>query len=238
MAPARRTRTAGETSGCATGTLGIILPASLTRVGRTPVMTHLVRHHSVRRLERPLLAAAALLLSGLQPISAQQDSTRRAGPRDTTRAVPLSDITVTATRSPKEVFRTASPVIVVDSTRIRRSLANGVAEILRDQPGLDFTGTGANQGRPLIRGQRGQRILLLEDGIRLNNSRRQQDFGELPALVGLDGGGGGGGGRGRGARRPALVPQRPRGVRGCNHPPPPPPGVGGGGPPRPRPRAG
>ena len=150
-------------------------------------MTHLVRHHSVRRLERPLLAAAALLLSGLQPISAQQDSTRRAGPRDTTRAVPLSDITVTATRSPKEVFRTASPVIVVDSTRIRRSLANGVAEILRDQPGLDFTGTGANQGRPLIRGQRGQRILLLEDGIRLNNSRRQQDFGELPALVGLDG---------------------------------------------------
>jgi len=98
----------------------------------------------------------------------------------------LNKITVTATRSPKTVFRTASPVVVVDSARIRATLPNGVAELLRESPGVDITGTGANQGRPVIRGQRGQRILLLEDGIRLNNSRRQQDFGEIPALVGLD----------------------------------------------------
>lgn len=71
--------------------------------------------------------------------------------------------------------------------KIRGSLANGSAELLREYPGVDITGSGANQGRPIIRGQRGQRILLLEDGVRLNNTRRQQDFGELPALVGLDG---------------------------------------------------
>src|SRR4029079_4059732 len=41
--------------------------------------------------------------------------------------------------------------------------------------------------RPTIRGLGGQRILLLEDGLRLNNSRRQQDFGELPALSGISG---------------------------------------------------
>ncbi|HZK79175.1 MAG TPA: TonB-dependent receptor, partial [Gemmatimonadaceae bacterium] len=98
----------------------------------------------------------------------------------------LNKVTVTATRNPKTVFRTASPVVVVDSTRIRATLPNGVAELLRESPGVDITGSGANQGRPIIRGQRGQRILLLEDGIRLNNSRRQQDFGEIPALVGLD----------------------------------------------------
>ena len=108
------------------------------------------------------------------------------GSRDTTEATVLNKITVTATRSPKTVFRTASPVVVVDSARIRATLPNGVAELLRESPGVDITGTGANQGRPVIRGQRGQRILLLEDGIRLNNSRRQQDFGEIPALVGLD----------------------------------------------------
>ncbi len=102
-------------------------------------------------------------------------------------ATPLTSVTVTATRSPRQVILTPNPVIVVDSTRIRGSLANGAAELLREYPGVDITGTGANQGRPIIRGQRGQRILLLEDGIRLNNSRRQQDFGELPALVGLDG---------------------------------------------------
>ena len=107
--------------------------------------------------------------------------------RDTSRAVILKDLTVTATRSPTPVFRTANPVIVADSNRIRAGLANGAAEIFREDPGLDLTGTGPNQGRPVIRGQRGQRILLLEDGIRLNNSRRQQDFGELPALVGLEG---------------------------------------------------
>jgi hemoglobin/transferrin/lactoferrin receptor protein len=104
-------------------------------------------------------------------------------PSDSSQATLLNKVTVTATRTPKTVFRTASPVLVVDSGRIRQTLANGVAEVLRESPGLDITGTGANQGRPVIRGQRGQRILLLEDGIRLNNSRRQQDFGEIPALV-------------------------------------------------------
>ena len=106
-------------------------------------------------------------------------------PADTTQATVLNKVTVTATRSPKTVFRTASPVVVVDSTRVRATLSNGVAELLRESPGVDITGTGTNQGRPVIRGQRGQRILLLEDGIRLNNTRRQQDFGEIPALVGL-----------------------------------------------------
>ncbi len=102
-------------------------------------------------------------------------------------ATPLTSVTITATRSPRQVILTPNPVIVVDSTRIRGSLANGSAELLREYPGVDITGSGANQGRPIIRGQRGQRILLLEDGVRLNNTRRQQDFGELPGLVGLDG---------------------------------------------------
>lgn len=102
-------------------------------------------------------------------------------------ATPITTVTVTATRSPRAVIETASPVIVVDGAKIHGALANGSAELLREYPGVDITGSGANQGRPIIRGQRGQRILLLEDGVRLNNTRRQQDFGELPALVGLDG---------------------------------------------------
>jgi hemoglobin/transferrin/lactoferrin receptor protein len=64
-------------------------------------------------------------------------------------------------------------------------MPNSPADLFRTVVGLDVNGVGTNQVRPSIRGQRGQRILLLEDGIRMNNSRRQQDFGELPALVGL-----------------------------------------------------
>lgn len=125
------------------------------------------------------LAVLTAALLGLPVMAAAQQ------PTDTTKATPLTPLTVTATRAPTPLFRVANPVIVLDSNRLRHSLANGVSELLREYPGLDITGTGANQGRPVIRGQRGQRILLLEDGIRLNNSRRQSDFGELPALVGL-----------------------------------------------------
>jgi hemoglobin/transferrin/lactoferrin receptor protein len=131
-------------------------------------------------------AAATFLAVILSPVAAARVCAQSPGSTDTAEATVLNRVTVTATRSPKTVFRTASPVVVVDSARIRATLPNGVAELLRESPGVDITGTGANQGRPVIRGQRGQRILLLEDGIRLNNSRRQQDFGEIPALVGLD----------------------------------------------------
>ena len=99
------------------------------------------------------------------------------------RAAVLHAVTITATRTVTDVRNVAAPVLVIDSLRIRSQLANGVADLLRSEAGVDVVGTGVNQARPTIRGQRGQRILLLEDGMRLNNSRRQQDFGELPSLI-------------------------------------------------------
>jgi hemoglobin/transferrin/lactoferrin receptor protein len=112
--------------------------------------------------------------------------------RDTTAAdsarkvVKLAPIAVTATRFERAVFRTASPLLVTDAAVIREESPNGVPDLFRNLPGVDVTGVGPNQGRLIIRGQRGQRILLLEDGIRLNNSRRQQDFGELSALTDIN----------------------------------------------------
>lgn len=95
----------------------------------------------------------------------------------------LNPINVTATRALKQMFYTAAPVSVVSSEAIRAERPNNVAEMIRRLPGVDISGVGANQQRPIIRGQRGQRILLLEDGLRMNNARRQADFGELPAIV-------------------------------------------------------
>ncbi len=99
------------------------------------------------------------------------------------RPIILDPINVTATREEKGVFETAAPVSVVDTTAVREQKPNNAADLIRDLPGIDIAGVGANQERPTIRGQRGQRILLLEDGLRLNNARRQADFGELPAIV-------------------------------------------------------
>lgn len=102
--------------------------------------------------------------------------------RDTTTA--LDTVVVTATRTERSTFDVPQPVTVIDSRALRRKLSNGVADLFRDYPGLDASGVGPNQRRPEIRGLRGQRILLLQDGLRLNNSRRQQDFGEIPSLAG------------------------------------------------------
>ena len=113
------------------------------------------------------------------PLAAQARSDTTVS-RDT---VYLTPIAVTATRSPKDVFLTPVPVDVLDRADIRARAPNSVADLFRGLAGLDVSGVGLTQVRPIIRGQRGQRILLLADGQRLNNSRRQQDFGEIPALV-------------------------------------------------------
>jgi hemoglobin/transferrin/lactoferrin receptor protein len=111
-------------------------------------------------------------------VTAQSQDERE--PQDT---VLLRAMTVTATRVAKDVFKTPKPVSVLGRLKIAERAPNNVTDLFRDLPGLDVAGVGVTQSRPIIRGQRGQRILLLEDGLRLNNSRRQQDFGEIPALV-------------------------------------------------------
>jgi hemoglobin/transferrin/lactoferrin receptor protein len=118
--------------------------------------------------------SAVLLLLSATSLSAQG--------RDTT--VALDTVVVTATRTERSTFNVPQPVTVIDSRTLGQKLPNGIADLFRDYPGLDASGVGPNQRRPEIRGLRGQRILLLQDGLRLNNSRRQQDFGEIPALAG------------------------------------------------------
>ena len=126
----------------------------------------------------PRLFAAALTISLASVAAAQSADTSR-------KSVPLAAVTVTATRTPRSTFDTPQPITVLDSALIREKLPNGIADLFRDVAGLDASGVGPNQRRPEIRLQRGQRILLLEDGLRLNNARRQQDFGELPVLAGI-----------------------------------------------------
>ena len=132
-----------------------------------------------QRCARTLLALALVLPTAA---AAQATDSARTTRTDSTRIRRLDPINVTATRTAREVFLTPQPVLVVDSVTARRRAAYTVSDLFRLEPGVDITGSGSNQARLAIRGQRGQRILLLENGIRLNNARRQQDFGELPAL--------------------------------------------------------
>ena len=127
-------------------------------------------------------ALAVFVVAGVAPLLAQ-DTPQRVT-RDT--VIELPEMSVTATRDLREVFRTPAPVSVVDSTTLARRTPASVTDLFHDLPGLDVNGVGPSQSRPVIRGLLGQRILLLQDGLRMNNSRRESDFGEIPSLVGLE----------------------------------------------------
>lgn len=131
-----------------------------------------------------LSAWAMLAVAAPVVLSAQTTSkTTPAADSVAKKSAQLHPVTVTATRQQTDVHDVPTPVSVLDTTAVRERTPANASDLLRELPGVDVIGVGPNQNRPSIRGQRGQRILLLEDGVRLNNSRRQQDFGELPALV-------------------------------------------------------
>jgi hemoglobin/transferrin/lactoferrin receptor protein len=92
--------------------------------------------------------------------------------------------TVTATGYESDSHKVPTPVTVI--TEPARQLPDSAADLLRQEPGVDVNGVGTNQTRPVIRGQRGLRILFLENGLRMNNPRRQTDFGEIPSLTDIE----------------------------------------------------
>ncbi|MDA0328302.1 MAG: TonB-dependent receptor [Gemmatimonadetes bacterium] len=132
---------------------------------------------------RGVVAAAVLAI--VLPASAT--SAQAAATNQDTLVYSIDPVVVTATRGPRELSRIPQPTSVVQRIELQRQMPNTVTDLFRTLPGLDVTGVGVNQGRPQIRGLKGQRILLLSDGLRLNNSRRQQDFGEIPALIDVTG---------------------------------------------------
>jgi len=119
------------------------------------------------------------------PAEQQADETKE---KEDETALPsyFAETTVTVTGSERDVFEVATPVSVIREEEIERKAPDNAADILREQPGADVNGVGPNQMRPVIRGQRGLRVLLLENGLRLNNARRQTDFGEIAGIVDLD----------------------------------------------------
>ena len=145
-------------------------------------------------LQQLLIAAITLMVFTFSPLCARQsapesekkelsEKDEKKKKKDDEEVVMRYKITVTATGTQKETFSTPKPVEVISKEEIAEKNPNNISDLLTDLPGVDVVGVGPNQSRPIIRGLRGQQILLLEDGIRMHNARRQQDFGEIPSLV-------------------------------------------------------
>ncbi|MEO5860461.1 MAG: TonB-dependent receptor [Pyrinomonadaceae bacterium] len=80
-------------------------------------------------------------------------------------------VTVTAARTEVTADETPAPVSVVGRELIEEKNLNSVGEIFRSLPGTSTVNEGAFQVRPRIRGLDSNRVLILVDGERLNNSR-------------------------------------------------------------------
>jgi hemoglobin/transferrin/lactoferrin receptor protein len=80
-------------------------------------------------------------------------------------------VTVTATRGQVTSEDTAVPVSVLNREQIDLKGVNTVGDLFRTLPGTSTVNEGAFQVRPRIRGLDSNRVLILVDGERLNNSR-------------------------------------------------------------------
>jgi hemoglobin/transferrin/lactoferrin receptor protein len=79
-------------------------------------------------------------------------------------------VTVTARRDAARAYDVPRSITVIDAGEIARRLPRTTPEALADAPGLFVQKTGHGGGSPYIRGLIGNQVLVLIDGIRLNNA--------------------------------------------------------------------
>ncbi|MCI0490120.1 MAG: TonB-dependent receptor [Blastocatellia bacterium] len=80
-------------------------------------------------------------------------------------------VTVVATRTETVETDTPVPVSVIERTELERRAMNTIGDLFRYLPGTSTVNEGSFQVRPRIRGLDSNRVLVLVDGERLNNTR-------------------------------------------------------------------
>jgi iron complex outermembrane receptor protein len=101
-----------------------------------------------------------------QPIVVRAGETTTVDVRLAVQAIELRGMVVTGTVGPRAGEDVLSPVSVLRGAALDRELAGTVAATLGGEPGLAVTSVGPATARPVIRGLGGDRILVLEDGLR------------------------------------------------------------------------
>jgi outer membrane receptor protein involved in Fe transport len=80
----------------------------------------------------------------------------------------LPEVVVTPSRTGESLWDTPATVTLLDQETILRHQALTPTAMLQEQPGV-FAVSVASQGSPVLRGQIGNRVLYLWDGVRINN---------------------------------------------------------------------
>ncbi len=95
-------------------------------------------------------------------------------------------VVVTASRAEEISAATPAPITVIDRAQIEEQQPEKLADLFKEIPGVEVFGEGPFRGLPVIRGFSSNRVLILVDGQRLNNSRESTSFaGIQPGLVNI-----------------------------------------------------
>lgn len=81
----------------------------------------------------------------------------------------LPSVVVTATRDTISPLASPLPTAVLTAADLRRDHGVSLAHTLARLPGVRSLGTGEQVGKPVIRGLSGARVLVLDDGLRLED---------------------------------------------------------------------
>ena len=81
----------------------------------------------------------------------------------------VEPVTVTATRLPTSTLRSPLPTSALGEDQLRREQSISLAKSLSKLPGVRSVSTGEQIGKPMIRGLFGSRVLVLENGSRLED---------------------------------------------------------------------
>lgn len=126
---------------------------------RSPEMQYFVR---VARITS-LAAAAALVAAS----SANAQNPTRRTESDSVRK--LRGVIVTATRDTISPLASPLPTSVLSSADLRRDHGVSLAQTIARLPGVRSLSTGEQIGKPVIRGLSGARVLVLDNGLRLED---------------------------------------------------------------------
>lgn len=118
----------------------------------------------------PLLVTTAAAAQGTDPTTGAEPTIEENTER-VERSLPESErydeVTVTVTPLPRSVSDLATPAEVLKGEDLRVELQPTLGETLARQPGVSSTYYGPNSSRPVIRGQGGDHIRILTNGIGL-----------------------------------------------------------------------
>lgn len=97
------------------------------------------------------------------------------------------EVTVTARGAEQSTFESFQAVSTLDSTRLLEESHPSVGEVLDNEPGVAKRSSGPGASRPVIRGQDGDRVLFMQDGVRIGSLGSQSaDHGEPIDVLSLE----------------------------------------------------